>query len=47
MNFSFNPSAMMAAFGDAMIGWAGVFIVTAVIIASVWVLNKVTAKKGE
>lgn len=47
MNFSFNPQAMFAAFGDAMIGWAGVFVVTAVIIASVWVLNKVTANKGE
>ena len=47
MKFSFNPAAMMAAFGDAMTGWAGVFIVTAVIIASVWVLNKVTSKKGE
>lgn len=47
MNFSFNPAAMMAAFGDAMTGWAVVFAVTCVIIASVWVLNKVTGKKGE
>ena len=47
MKFSINPQAMFAAFGDAMIGWAGVFVVTAVIIASVWVLNKVTGKKGE
>ncbi len=47
MNFGFNPAAMAAAFGDAMIGWLGVFVVTVVIIASVWVLNKVTGKKGE
>lgn len=47
MKFSFNPQAMFAAFGDAMIGWGGVFVVTAVIIASVWALNKVTARKGE
>lgn len=47
MKFSLNPAAMMAVLGDAMIGWAVVFIVTCVIIASVWILNKVTGKKGE
>ena len=47
MNFSFNPQAMLAAFPDAMTGWAGVFVVTLVIIASVWVLNKVTSGKGK
>ena len=47
MKFSFNPQAMMAAFGDAMTGWGVVFAVTCVIIASVWVLNKVTANKCE
>ena len=47
MKFSFNPAAMLAAFPDAMTGWAGVFVVTLVIIASVWVLNKVTNKNGK
>lgn len=45
MKFSINVPAMVEAFPNAMIGWAGVFVVTAVIIASVWVLNKVTSKK--
>lgn len=47
MKFSLNPEAMLAAFGDAMFGWGVVFAVTCVIIASVWILNKVTGKKGE
>lgn len=47
MKFSLNPAAMLAVFGDAMLGWMAVFAVTCVIIASVWILNKVTGKKGE
>lgn len=31
---------------EALIGWLCVFIVTAVVIGSIWLLNKATSKKG-
>lgn len=40
-----NVQAMLEAFPKAMIGWGGVFIVTIVIIAAVWVLNKLGGKE--
>ena len=47
MKFEINFPAMVAAILDAMLDWAGVFAVTLVIIAVVWVLNKATAKHGK
>ncbi|MGN0803445.1 MAG: hypothetical protein ACI4MF_12700 [Candidatus Faecivicinus sp.] len=47
MKFEINFPAMVATIPDAMIGWAGVFAVTLVIIACVWVLNKVTVKRDK
>lgn len=46
MQFKIDFPAMMSALPDAMIGWAGVFVVTAVIIAAIWALNKLTEKRG-
>ena len=43
MNINFQ--AMVDYVPKAMLGWLSVFIVTAVVIASIWVLNKATAKK--
>ena len=42
-----NPMTMVEYIPEALIGWLCVFIVTAVVIACIWVLNKVTGKKGE
>ena len=41
-----NLMAMVEYIPEALIGWLCVFVVTAVVIASIWVLNKVTSKKG-
>lgn len=41
-----NPMAMIEYIPEALIGWACVFIVTAVVIAAIWALNKATSKKG-
>ena len=45
MKFGFYLENMMEALPKAMIGWLGVFVVTAVIIASVWLLNKFSGKR--
>ena len=45
MNFGFHLDDMLEALPKAMIGWLGVFVVTAVIIVSVWMLNKFTGRK--
>lgn len=47
MNFRLNPSAMLEALPNAMIGWAGVFAVTIVIIVGVCVLNRATSKQNK
>lgn len=41
-----NPMAMVEYIPEALIGWLCVFVVTAVVIASIWALNKATSKKG-
>lgn len=44
----FDINAMIQYFPKAMIGWLCVFIVTAVVIASILILNKVTShNKGQ
>lgn len=45
MNFGFHFDDMLQVLPKAMIGWLGVFVVTAVIIASVWLLNRFSGKK--
>lgn len=40
--FHFDVNAMLDALPNAMIGWAGVFVVTAVIIVVTVALNKFT-----
>ncbi len=44
MQFGIHLDAMLEALPKALIGWLGVFIVTAVIILCVWLLNKFTNK---
>lgn len=41
----FDPKGMAELFPKAMLGWAGVFAVTIVIIAVTALLNKLTSKK--
>ena len=45
MKLNFN--ALLNVLPDAMTGWLNVFIVIAVIVVTVMVLNKVTSNKGE
>ena len=45
MNLNFN--ALLKVLPDAMMGWVNVFIVIAVIVITVSVLNKVTSDKDE
>ena len=45
MNFDVN--AFLAILPQALLGWAGVFLVTFVIILVIWVLNRVTGRKQE
>lgn len=45
MNLNFN--ALLNVLPEAMMGWVNVFIVIAVIVVTVTVLNKVTADKDE
>lgn len=45
MNFDVN--AFLAILPQALLGWAGVFLVTFVIILVIWVLNRVTGRKKE
>ncbi|MDY3025317.1 MAG: hypothetical protein SOR74_00245 [Candidatus Faecivicinus sp.] len=41
----FDPKGMLEVFPKAMLGWAGVFAVTIVIIGVTVILNKITSKK--
>lgn len=41
----FDPQGMLEVLPKAMLGWAGVFAVTLVIIGVTAILNKVTNKK--
>ena len=41
----FDPQGMLEVLPKAMLGWAGVFAVTLVIIGVTVILNKVTNKK--
>lgn len=46
MNFHLDVQAMLACVPQVLLGWLGVFIVTIVIIAAIWLLNKLTTKKA-
>lgn len=46
MKFGFYWNNLLEALPKAMIGWLGVFVVTAVIILSVWLLNRFAGKKN-
>ena len=41
----FDPKGMLEVFPKAMLGWAGVFVVTLVIIGVTVILNKATHSK--
>lgn len=45
MKFGWYWNEMLEILPKAMIGWLGVFIVTAVIILCVWLLNFFSGKK--
>lgn len=46
MRFKLDPAAMAAALPQALLGWLGVFVVTAVIISAIYLLNASTGKRG-
>ena len=46
MQFKIDVQAMLETVPAALTGWAGVFVVTIVIIAAICLLNKVTEKRG-
>ena len=43
----FDVNAFLAILPQALLGWAGVFLVKFVIILFIWVLNRVTGRKKE
>lgn len=47
MFLKFNVDAFLAILPQALLGWAGVFIVTIVVIFAIWVLNRVTGRKKD
>jgi len=47
MEFNFNVAAMVEAIPDALVGWLGVFAVTAVIIVVTWLLDTLTMKTNK
>ena len=46
MQFHIDVHAMLETVPAALTGWAGVFVVTIVIIAAICLLNKATEKRG-
>lgn len=47
MFLKFDVDAFLAILPQALLGWAGVFLVTIVVIFAIWVLNRVTGRKKD
>lgn len=47
MFLKFNVDAFLAILPQALLGWAGVFLVTIVVIFAIWLLNRVTGRKKD
>ena len=47
MFLNINVDAFLAILPQALLGWAGVFIVTIVVIFSIWLLNRITSRKKD
>lgn len=47
MFLKFDVDAFLAILPQALLGWAGVFLVTIVVIFAIWLLNCVTGRKKD